>query len=102
MTEDRDDAGPNDRFGISDRAIRAAVERHCGIWRDGLYVPTRSEVRTAPIEWLASVLMDWIWESPSELIPNDHQIEEVIAVLQSRPDATTAEMERLIAELRGG
>lgn len=93
--------GDDDRFAVSPEAIRAAVERHRGILRAGLYVPTRAEVLTMPIRWVADVLIDWVWESPSELIPSDEQVAAVIAALEARPDAATDEVRRLIAELRG-
>jgi hypothetical protein len=39
-----------------------------------------------------------MWESPSELIPNDAQIGEVRAILETRPDAEDAETRALIAQ----
>lgn len=100
MTDDRSDPDNNDRFGISDEALRLVHEKHRGIIRSGMIVPTRSEVRTAPIGWLAPVLVDWIWDSPTELVPTDAMIEAVIAELEARPDAGTVEVRQLIGELR--
>jgi len=102
VTDDHDDTAPDDdRFGISAAAIRTEVERHRGIIRSGMYVPTRHEVRTAPLSWLAPVLQDWVWESPTLLIPSETMVEEVIAELTARPDADAAEVRKLIDELRG-
>jgi hypothetical protein len=89
---------PEDRFGMPDSAIRAACEAHSGILRGGMYVPTREEVATWPAETLTSILMDWMWESPSELIPSNEQIAEVLAILEARPDAS--ELSEPIAECR--
>ncbi len=102
MSDKQDMDDPNDRFGVTAKAIQTAAERHRGILRAGLYVPTRTEVAEAPIQWLASVLMDWVWESPTELVPHDYQVEAVIAVLEARSDAATEEVRKLIAALRGG
>lgn len=92
------DKDPNDRFGMPESAILAAIEAHKGVLRAGMYVPTREEVSTWPPERLYSVLIDWMWESPSEIIPNNAQIIEVLQVLESRPDSK--EHSKLIAECR--
>jgi hypothetical protein len=63
-----------------------------------MYVPTRHEVATLPVDRLSFILDFWMWESPSELIPNDAQIGEVRAILETRPDAEDAEMRTLIAQ----
>jgi hypothetical protein len=42
--------------------------------------------------------MDWLHESPSELIPSTAQISQVKTILEARPDA--AELAGLIAECR--
>jgi len=89
---------PKDRFGMPESAIRAAMEGHCGILRAGMYVPTREEVGTWPPEKLYSIIVDWLWESPSEIIPTRGQIAEVLAVLEARPDAD--QHRKLIAECR--
>jgi hypothetical protein len=47
---------------------------------------------------LFSVLIDWMWESPSELIPNNDQILAVREILLSRPDAESPQLLRLIEE----
>jgi hypothetical protein len=90
--------GAGDRFGMREGAIRAAIEGHRGVLRAGMYVPTREEVATWPPETLYSIVMDWMWESPSEIIPNKDQIAEVLAILEARPDAD--EHMKLIAECR--
>jgi len=89
---------PKDRFGMPGSAIRAAMEAHRGILRAGMYVPTREEVATWPPEKLYSIIVDWMWESPSEIIPTRAQIGEVLAVLEARPDAD--QHRKLIAECR--
>lgn len=91
----------NDRFGMPQSAFDAANKSH-GVnnptIRCGMYVPTRHEVATLPIEELSSILIDWMWESPSQLIPGNDQIEEVKAILASRSDAETGQASGLIAE----
>ncbi len=76
-----------DRFGMPESAIRAAVEAHKGILRVGMHVPTREEVTEWPADRLYNILMDWMWESPSEIISHNEHIAEVLAVLEARPDA---------------
>ena len=62
------DEDPEDRFGMPESAFRAAQKSH-GLdnptIRSGMYVPTRREVAGEPPKWLYSVLIDWMWESPS-------------------------------------
>lgn len=69
-----------DRFGFTWDDIAAEIAAHAGIFRAGCYIPTRHEVATLDLEPLYSVLNDWWWESPSSLIPNDEQVDAVIAV----------------------
>ena len=83
MTNDQ-----NDRFGIPLSVLVEARKKHSNVIRAGLYVPTRAEVATWPPEQLHDVLTDWLWESPSELIPTDQQVAEVLAILEARPDAS--------------
>src|ERR1041385_8932524 len=87
----------DDRFGMSDSAIRGEAEQHRGIDRHGMYVPTRREVRTMDAGEIAPILIDWIFECPSFLIPNNQQIQDVIEILKARPDAGA--FSELIAEL---
>lgn len=89
---------PNERFGIPDERIIQVIRAHAGIWRDGCYVPTRSEVANAPADRLWGWLLGWWHESPSELIPTDEQVAEVVALLQARHDADTPEIQRIIAQ----
>lgn len=89
---------PSDRFGIPHERIIEAIRAHANIWRDGSYIPTRSEVAEAPAEKLWNWLLGWWWESPAELIPTDAQIADVIAILLARPDAASAEIQRIIAQ----
>ncbi len=90
---------PKDRFGMPESAIRAAREGHKGVIRTGMYVPTREEVATWPPRVLYSIIIDWMWESPAEIIPSNEQIAEVLSVLQARPDRERHAS--LIAECRG-
>jgi hypothetical protein len=91
----------SDRFGMPQSAFDAARESH-GVnnptIRCGMNVPTRHEVATLPIEELSSIIIDWMWESPSQLIPSNDQIEEVKAVLTNRSDVETDQAAGLIAE----
>lgn len=92
---------PEDRFGMPESAFRAARESH-GLdnptIRSGMYVPTRREVAEKAAEWLYPVLIDWMWESPSELIPSNAQIAEVRSVMLARPDAADPAIAQIIAE----
>jgi hypothetical protein len=92
----KDDA--NDRFGIPDERIIQVIRSHRGIWRDGCYVPTRSEVANAPADRLWGWLLGWWHESPSELIPTDEQVAEAVALLRARPDADSPEIQRIIEQ----
>lgn len=90
---------PNDRFGMPDSAFKAARESHglnSPVFRMGMYVPTRHEVATLPAVQLLPIVIDWMWESPSELIPNNDQISELRAILLARSDAAGPEVCELI------
>lgn len=76
----------DDRFGTSPEAFAAAREAHGHIFRTGMYIPTRREVATKPPDEIYEILDLWLWESPTELIPRQEQIEEVLKILESRPD----------------
>jgi hypothetical protein len=81
---------PIDRFGMPDSAFEAARESHgdgSPVQRVGMDVPMREEVLSLAPSLLHSILIDWMWESPSELIPSNAQIASVIALLRERPDA---------------
>lgn len=88
----------HDRFGIPDQRIIAVIRAHRGIWRDGCYVPTRAEVASAPANLLWGWLLGWWHESPTELIPDDQQVAEAIAILRARPDAATPEIQAIIEQ----
>jgi hypothetical protein len=91
----------DDRFGMPQSAFEAALDSHGRnnpVYRVGMYVPTRGEVAALPVDDLRVILIDWMWESPSELIPNNHQISEVRSVLAKRPDANDPRIVGLIAE----
>ena len=83
MTDDQD------RFGMPASAFLAAQTAHgsARTVRAGMYVPTRAEVASMPPETLRPILMDWLHESPSELIPSVAQISQVKTILEARPDA---------------
>ena len=89
-----------DRFGVPESAFAAAQKAHgnAPTVRCGVYVPTRAEVRSMAPEALRPILIDWLHESPSELIPSTAQISQVKAILEARPDA--AELAGLIEECR--
>lgn len=87
-----------ERFGVSLELIRAVITEHDGVIRAGCYVPTRDEVAQKEPEWLYSVLTDWFWESPTDLIPIDAQINDVLRILRARSDADSPEIQRIIAE----
>jgi hypothetical protein len=80
---------PKDRFGMPESAFQAASDSHgdSSVFRMGSYVPTREEVATLSVDALRPCLIDWMWESPTELIPSREQIAEVQAILEARPDA---------------
>lgn len=90
---------PDDRFGMPASAFKAARESHglnSPVFRAGMYVPTRHEVATLATAKLLPIVVDWMWESPSELIPNNDQISQLRAILLGRPDAAEAELRELI------
>lgn len=89
---------PDDRFGVPTERILDVTRAHNGLIRFGCYVPTRREVADAGADWLWSILLDWWWESPTELIPTDKQVAEVLAILRSRPDATSGRIQEIIAQ----
>ncbi len=91
---------PDDRFGMPESAFQAARESHGldnPVIRMGMYVPTREEVATRPAAELYLVVIDWMWESPSELIPDNTQIGELRAILLSRADADNPDVQQLVA-----
>lgn len=89
-----------DRFGLPASAFAAAQNSHgsAPTVRCGVYVPTRAEVRSMAPETLRPILIDWLHESPAELIPSTAQISQVKTILEARPDA--AELAGLIEECR--
>ena len=89
---------PDDRFGIPTERILEVIRAHAGLIRLGCYIPTRHEVAYASADWLSGILLDWWWESPTELIPTDEQVGEVLSVLRSRPDAASAKIQEIIAQ----
>lgn len=92
---------PDDRFGMPECAFQAPLDSHGRnnpTIRSGMYVPTRREVAENSPDWLYSALIDWMWESPSELIPDNAQITEVRAILAARSDAKSPRVLQLIGE----
>lgn len=87
-----------ERFGVSLELIRAVMTEHAGMIRAGCYVPTRAEVALKEPEWLYSVLTDWFWESPTDLIPIDAQIKDALRILRSRTDADHPLIQKIISE----
>ena len=51
-----------------------------------------------PTDWLYPVLIDWMWESPSELIPDRSQISQVRDLLLMRPDCSDPGVLTLVSE----
>jgi hypothetical protein len=93
--------GEDDRFGMPQSAFEAALDshgRHNPVFRVGMYVPTRGEVARLPAKDLRFILTGWMWESPSELIPNNEQISAVRSILMTRTDAGEEDIQQLIAE----
>lgn len=89
----------HDRFGMPKSAFDAARDTHGHnnpVLRVGVDVPMQTEVASLPVEVLRPVLIDWMWESPSELIPSNEQIRGVIAILRARPDAKHPDVRELI------
>lgn len=89
------------RFGMPQSAFDSALKSHgkdSPVIRLGMYVPTRREVATLPIKKLSAIVIDWLWESPSELIPNNDQIEELRAILTARSDAKEPAVLKLLSE----
>lgn len=83
---------------MPERTLQATRGAHRHVLRTGMYVPTRAEVATWSVKKLTAVLVDWMWESPSELISSSDQIAAVVKVLESRDDA--GDMRELIVACR--
>ena len=92
------DDDPEDRFGVPTERILEVIRAHDGLIRFGCYVPTRREVAETDADRLWGILLNWWWESPSELIPTDGQVAEVLAILRARPDASSAKIQDIIAQ----
>jgi len=63
-----------------------------------MYPSTRRELAEKLPKEFHGLLVDWLWECPSELIPDDAQITEVRAILVARPEAKDPVVEKLVAE----
>jgi hypothetical protein len=88
-----------DRFGVRDALIVEVMRKHAGMIRAGCYVPTRAEVATASPERVHGWLLDWWWESPTELIPTDEQVAHAVAILKARPDVDHPLIQAVLAEI---
>jgi hypothetical protein len=87
-----------DCFGVPKSAFSAAQASHESAYtvRTGMYPDFHKVASMAP-ETLRPILIDWLHESPSELISTSAQINQVKAILEARPDATAlAELGDLI------
>lgn len=94
-------ADDNDRFGMPASAIATARAEHSsGIYRMGMYVPTRREVREAKPDDLEWILDLWMHECPVEIIPTNEQIAEVLFELMRRPDADDDLIKKIAASCR--
>ena len=94
-------AHPDDRFGLPDSAFLTATDSHGtgnAVLRLGMDVPAYHEIASMPADTLHTLLIDWLWESPSELIPSNTQIAQVRALLLERPDAADPDVQRLVIE----
>lgn len=99
LNEENEMTQDNDRFGVPEALIRDVIRQHQGIIRAGCYIPTRHEVATASPERVHGWLLDWWWESPTELIPTDEQVAAAVAILRQRADADHPLIEALLAEI---
>ena len=98
-SEEMQDRG-EDRFGVDPALIGQIFKHHleAGVIRFGCYVPTRDEVATKPVDWIADVVSDWFWESPEELAPEEEQVAAVIRILLERVDADHPRIKALIED----
>lgn len=93
-----------DCFDMPQSAFDAAKDSHGSdspTFRVGMDVLTRGEVARLPANQLRQALIDWMWESPSELIPSNEQISAVRSILIARPEATEAGIQQLIVACDG-
>lgn len=85
------------------QGVQGSQESHdldSPIFRAGMYVPTRREVAVLSTAELPPTVIDWLWEGPSGLIPNNDQISQLRAILLARFDAAEPQMRELIVALR--
>lgn len=77
----------SDRFGVPLSNVLAA-ENWCKTYdKKPCYVPTRKEVANLPPKKITAVLIAWMCDCPTEIIPSRSQIAEVKTVLLARQDA---------------
>lgn len=93
MTDDQD------RFGVAEALIIEVIRKHAGLIRTGCYVPTKGEVAHGSPERVHGWLLDWWWESPTELIPTDDQVAAAVEILKARPDADHPLIQALLAQI---
>ncbi|WP_449425551.1 hypothetical protein [Rhodanobacter lindaniclasticus] len=54
------------------------------------------EAATLPAAKTSLIVVDRMWENPSELIPSNNQISKLRAMLPTRPDAAAPELRKTI------
>jgi hypothetical protein len=75
-------------FGIPAENIRAATQRHSsGKHPDHTIVPSRKDIATLPEAELRGLLVGWMENGATEIIPSRAQIALVREILQEREDA---------------
>lgn len=77
-----------DRFGVPKENILAAKRavnkyRHASL---NCYVPSRKDILESDQNKLSDMLISWLCNSPLEIIPSSFQVNEILALLQQRPD----------------
>ena len=80
---------PGDRFGIPDERIIEVIRAHEGLIRDG-----RCEARSRDAGAAASGLdlVGMVVGSPTELIPTDDRVADVLQILRGRSDADSSDI----------
>ncbi|MFZ6645022.1 hypothetical protein ACO0LO_04855 [Undibacterium sp. TJN25] len=77
----------SDRFGVPLSNLLAA-EKWCRAYdKKPCHVPTRKEVASLSAAKITAMLVTWMCDCPTEIIPSRAQIAEVKAVLQKRADS---------------
>lgn len=74
----------DEHFGVTKKQIYTALSEQNGIYRDGMLVPSVDDVKTMTIEKLAPLVIGWLWESPTTMIPSEDQVRQLRSVLSTR------------------